>query len=406
MHSVKSLHDIRDRPPTSYSFSHMTLQEFLAARYWSQLPPLLLAEILQQRNLFPLENFVLGHHEEDDDDEEMDDENEDEEDDSKEEDSDEEEDNEKEVGMDSEEEDDSKEENSDEEENSEEEDNDKEENSEEDGEDDNKKEKEDNEVQKNETKEDTKNVKKITHWPVLLFIADLTQLTHITELITQWAGKLSHDGVILAHPALCQLLFECQSPQLVSTVFSGRRVGPYNLKITSPLDWFVIGYCIAHCDTTSSWRVYLENSIQCLQAFSSGLHYSSTTTTHCRIEKPGSLTELDILVVENNLISPFLEAFHSLYPYTQAITILHLNGDLHSDDKGFPVLQELSHYCPKLRTLTLPTLHPPYSSLPHLPHTLDTLDITLPLMKDDSVLGRHLQQYNSLKHLILYGDNK
>ena len=35
------------------------------------------------------------------------------------------------------------------------------------------------------------------------------------------------------------------------------------------------------------------------------------------------------------------------------------------------------------------TLHPPYSSLPHLPHTLDTLDITLPLMKDDSVLGRH-----------------
>ena len=47
MHSVKSLHDIRDRPFISYSFSHMTLQEFLAARYWSQLPPLQLTEILQ-----------------------------------------------------------------------------------------------------------------------------------------------------------------------------------------------------------------------------------------------------------------------------------------------------------------------------------------------------------------------
>ena len=98
MHSVKSLHDIRDRPPTSYSFSHMTLQEFLAARYWSQLPPLQLTEILQREDLFPIEYYICGEHENDD--EEMDDENEDEEDDSKEEDcSDEEEDNEKEVGM-------------------------------------------------------------------------------------------------------------------------------------------------------------------------------------------------------------------------------------------------------------------------------------------------------------------
>ena len=182
MHSVKSLHDIRDRPPTSYSFSHMTLQEFLAAHYWSQLPPLLLTEILQQRNLFPIKNFVLGHHEEDDDDEEMDDENEDEKDDSKEEeDSDEEEDNEKEVDSeeegsdeeDSDEEENSKEEedneeevDSEEEENSDEEDSGEEENSEEEGEDDNKKEKEDNEVQKDENFLDAKNVKKITHWPV------------------------------------------------------------------------------------------------------------------------------------------------------------------------------------------------------------------------------------------------
>ena len=104
---------------------------------------------------------------------------------------------------------------------------------------------------------------KITHWPVLLFIAGLTQLTHITRRITQWAGSVisSGDGVISAHPALCQLLFESQSPQLVSTVFSGRRVEPYFRKITSPLDWFVMGYCIAHCDTTSSWSVYIEDSL-------------------------------------------------------------------------------------------------------------------------------------------------
>ena len=318
----------------------------------------------------------------------------DEEDSDEEENSKEEEDNEEEVD-------------SEEEENSDEEDSGEEENSEEEGEDDNKKEKEDNEVQKDEKKEDAKNVKKITHWPVLLFIAGLTQLTHITRLITQWAGVLisdDHDELILAHPALCQLLFECQSPQLVSTVFKGRRVKPYNSKMTSPLDWFVLGYCIAHCDTTSSWSdVVVENSSQCLQAFSSGLHYSSTSGTHCRIGKTGSLTEMEILV-HDEPISPFLEAFRSLYPYTQAITYLTLRGDLHSDhDRGFPVLQQLFHYCPKLQYLQLPRLHPPYTSLPHLPHTLGILIISLPLMTDDSILGHHLRQYQSLKCLILLG---
>ena len=69
------------------------------------------------------------------------------------------------------------------------------------------------------------------------------------------------------------------------------------------------------------------------------------------------------------------------------------------------MLQQLSHYCPRLRELILPTLRPPYLSLvPQLPqHTLDKLDLKLPIMKDDSVLGHHLQQCLALKHLILYG---
>ena len=92
------------------------------------------------------------------------------------------------------------------------------------------------------------------------------------------------------HPSLCQLLFESQSPQLVSTVFSGRRVWP---NYASPLDWFATGYCITHSDTTSSWNVQFKTTFsrtsQHLQAFSSGLHYSSTTTTHVGT---GSLTEM------------------------------------------------------------------------------------------------------------------
>ena len=284
---------------------------------------------------------------------------------------------------------------------SDEEDSDREENSEE--EDDNKKEKEDNEV-KGDEEVDDRNETKITHWPVLLFIAGLTQLTCITELITQWAGELSANGVISAHPALCQLLFESQSPQLVSTVFSGRSVQFRYFVIASTLDLFVVGYCIAHCDTTSSWSVRIELSLRNIQAFSSGLHYSSTSSTQSTIEMTGSLTKLEIIVFGEKETCPFIEAFHSFYPYTQAITSLLLCGDLRTDDRGVHVLlQQLSHFCPKLRNLHLPTLDPPYTSLPHLPHTLDTLDIILPLMEDDSVLGDHLQQYQSLKKLSLMG---
>ena len=152
---------------------------------------------------------------------------------------------------------------------------------------------------------------KITHWPVLLFIAGLTQLTHITRRITRWAGSVisSGDGVIITPPCVSYYL----SLSLLSWCPLCSVEGELNLtrKITSPLDWFVMGYCIAHCDTTSSWR-----RTEGLQAFSSGLHYSSTSSTQC-IEKNGSFTELNILV-ENKLISPYL-AFHSLYPYTQVI---------------------------------------------------------------------------------------
>ena len=174
--------------------------------------------------------------------------------------------------------------------------------------------------------------------------------------------------------------------------------------ITSPLDWFATGYCITDSDTTSSWSVHFDNdSTQCLQAFSSGLHYSSTTTH--RSGGTGSLTELTLSVPPIVPVSPYLETFPSLFPYSQAITVLELYGDLCSDDRGVPVLQQLSHYCPRLRKLLLPRPHPPYLSLvPQLPqHTLDTLTLRLPLMKDDSVLGHHLQQCLALKHLIQFG---
>ena len=63
MHSVKPLHDYRPNHPISHTFTHLTLQEFFAGRYWSQLPaPQQLTELLQRHDLFPIQQYLMGMH--------------------------------------------------------------------------------------------------------------------------------------------------------------------------------------------------------------------------------------------------------------------------------------------------------------------------------------------------------
>ena len=329
MHSFKHLHDCRPNQQISHTFTHLTLQEFLAAYYWSKLSPQHLTELLRRQDLFPVEEYLKGIHHE--------------------------------LKM--------------------------------------------------------PLILRVTHWPVLLFLAGLTQFTTVPELISPRASQRSRvsqenfftnssslDTRIKFHPSLCQLLFEAQSPQLVQTVFYERKVHPvYDKMRITPLDWFAIGYCIAHSDTTSSWIVVFGNILstshpQCLQAFSSGLHYSSSSTHSCADGEIGSqLTELTLY--SDSHVSPYLDIFPSLSPYTQAITVLWLAGDLSSDDTGVSVLQTLSEYCPRLKNLALPSISP---HLVQLPQTLDTLYLRLPHKIDDSILCENLQQCLALKHLILW----
>ena len=190
----------------------------------------------------------------------------------------------------------------------------------------------------------------------------------------------------MVHPSLCQLLFECQSPDLVSTVFSGKILSPHCEN--SPLNWFTTGYCIAHSDATSSWNLDCRDA-QCFKALFSGLHYSSVT--------PQAAIELFLLT---NLFSSY---FQSLHPYTQAVTQLSVFGnDLDTGCKD--IVQCLSYYCPRLKRLILGRLQPPYLSLvPQFPQqTLQDLTLWLPLMKDDMNLGFYLVgQCTLLKRLCL-----
>ena len=63
MQSAIQIYNVRPGShPISFSFGHLTLQEFLAARYWSQLPSEKLTELVQRQDLFPLQQCLKGNY--------------------------------------------------------------------------------------------------------------------------------------------------------------------------------------------------------------------------------------------------------------------------------------------------------------------------------------------------------
>ena len=230
--------------------------------------------------------------------------------------------------------------------------------------------------------------------------------------IMEWIG-LPYDesdmGVKL-RPSLCQLLFEAQSPALVASVFRGMKVEPVSIDLKSPLDWFVTGYCVSVSETNTLWtisfgmsRTHKDMLIQnnrhtphSLLMLSSGLRFMAVEAQDARA--------LHSLSISTGVMAPdskSLKTFTSLYPYSQAIKSLWLNGDLDSSDAGTAVLLRLSHYCPKLVTLKLPRINSPcLSTAPQLPHdTLTYLELTLPIMEDDSSFVPELQRCKVLKQI-------
>ena len=122
---------IKENPPISFSFLHQTLQEFLAAFYITQSGSLMVSQILQNSDHFPIKKYLQGEH--------------------------------------------------------------------------------------------RKDSNTLFHWPVLLFIAGLTKVKEIPIELLQsfpikYKGKLDNSEVKF-HPAIFQLLFETQSPSLISSLF-------------------------------------------------------------------------------------------------------------------------------------------------------------------------------------------
>ena len=229
------------------------------------------------------------------------------------------------------------------------------------------------------------NLLSYVHFPHLLFLAGLTKLDSLPlEVIipSQTIGPI------------CQLLFETQSPQKVSNFFSNKR---HMVTFYDPFECFAIGYCIANSDNTSSWDILNLESLQHLQLLSDGLHYFKNTMDM-------SSSEVTIKMSIWNSANEHFKIFPRLYPFTKAITHILLNDtdSSYPDNTSFSVLQNLSHYCPNLKSLYIICGSFVLTKPPSIPEeTIVTIKLELP---HDSVEFDSLHKFRALSKIQLHSD--
>ena len=169
----------------SYSFLHLTLQEFLAAIYWSKRSTNDLTTLLKQTHLFPIHDFM------------------------------------KSIKISSR----------------------------------------------------PPEGKHIQHWPVLIFLAGIGGICSniIVDYISEY---IKHSQELTIYPNICKLLYETQSPQLISKVLHNGLCHLHTYG-ESMLEYFEIGYCIACSGSECTWGMRHFDDSKCLNTFTLGLKEGS-----------------------------------------------------------------------------------------------------------------------------------
>ena len=245
------------------------------------------------------------------------------------------------------------------------------------------------------------------HWPVLLFIAGLTKLKEIPiELLQSFPMKLKgtpDNPEVKFHPAIFQLLFETQSPLLVSSLFVKNTYMPLPWEMT-PLDWFVCGYCIANSSASSTWIIEYEedtiHTVSCLEMFGRGLRYQIPT------KKGGTVARLSLL--GGSKLLQCLTAIMDVHARIHGLSELVLGGELNPGRKTDTMLKQIARVFPLLKRLQVSTdldftnWHTLFMHLPSLQY-LDTLELEAVFTENDAtLLSEQLKSCSFLKQLILW----
>ena len=246
------------------------------------------------------------------------------------------------------------------------------------------------------------------HWPHILFLAGLTKLNHpfSLEFIPKEENFYYRDVDFL-----CQLSFEAQSPQILSTALSSREV-----EISGRFDalgLFLLGYCIANSDNTTIWDIRwdlnmlddTENirpvftiscaTVACFSIISDGLYYSLNSRDWNANARPSVHLEIRLECLLQDI--PKIRLLTNL---TSKLYDTH--SQILNSGEGFSSLQSISHFFPRLVVLRLPELSFILTDSPQLPQSLVSIrGMTLPHY---NVLLDNLHEYPALEDLDIYNN--
>ena len=236
------------------------------------------------------------------------------------------------------------------------------------------------------------------HWPQRLFLAGLTKLSHPFSLELIPKKEKLHDYQTFS---LCQLSFEAQSPQILSTMLSSRKV--VVIMGDNALNAFLIGYCIANSDNTTIWHIkkiasdifttrmtstHISHICTHFSNISAGLYYSlNTTDWSARPSQPSVHLSIPVKCLLQNI-----PRIHLLTSVTS-----ELYGNYYEELNSGEGFQSIFHFFPRLVLLELPKLSFILTDSPQLPQSLVSIrHLTLPHYK---VLLDNLHEYPALEDL-------
>ena len=167
------------------------------------------------------------------------------------------------------------------------------------------------------------------HWPALFFFAGLTTLRSVPMELLKAALESSdtwhesdnysqriYGNVVCSsrkcHPSFLQMLFEAQSHELTTKVFTGNE--KISVDVASPFNAFVTAWCLVNSDPKSSWFIGTSHYV------SLSVEYFEQQFKICHPQSHGRILGLRVSDAMD------LELLPKLHPRTEKLETLWLAG--------------------------------------------------------------------------------